>query len=129
MKKIGIIIFVTIVIGLTDSFIFAERTNLSELKYVGNYAAQIQAYGELVFDVILKSSFDKKELNKIEPYKPKKVNENPIIAKINNELNEYNLTFGDLFIGKYIIDNENIVAFVLIYGTLKPSIRYYLIKK
>jgi hypothetical protein len=75
-----------------------------------------------------KESIDENTLPDIVPFKPKKDVEDPIIVQINNELNEYNLECGDLFIGNFTTNNKNIAAFILIYGTLKPTIRYYHIK-
>ncbi|MFZ7134461.1 MAG: hypothetical protein ACOWWR_19120 [Eubacteriales bacterium] len=128
MKRIPVLFTLILLIGSTNNIVHAETSEITSLQYVGSFGALIQTYGESVFDVILEKSFDKNTLPNIEPFKPKKDVENPIISQINNELNEYNLEFGDLFIGNFTTDNKNIVAFVLIYGTLKPTIRYYHIK-
>lgn len=109
----------------TNNILHSETTKISALQYVGSFGSHIQAYGESVFDVILEKSFNKKTLSKIEPFKPKKEIENEILDQIHKELNDYNLVFGDLFISRFTIDKKNIVAFVLIYGTLEPTIRYY----
>ncbi len=128
MKRIGIILFVTFLIGSTNSYLHPETTKVSTMMYVGSFGSFIQVYGESVFDVILEKLFDKKTLAKIEPFKPKKEIEKTILNQINNELNDYNLAFGDLFMCKFTIDNKNIFALVLVYGTLEPTIRYYHMK-
>ncbi|PKL19576.1 MAG: hypothetical protein CVV49_00635 [Spirochaetae bacterium HGW-Spirochaetae-5] len=128
MKRIALFLTVILLTGSTNHILHAETTKVSTLQYAGSFGSLIQTYGESVFDAILEQSFDKKTLLKIEPFKPKKDIENAIIDQIKNELNDYNLSFGDLFIGKFITDNKKIVAFVLIYGTLKPTIRYYHMK-
>jgi len=129
MKRIGVFLTVILLIGSTSNILDATTTKISTLQYVGSFGTHIQIYGESVFDSILEELFDKKTLLKIEPFKPKKEIENAILDQINNELNDYNLAFGDLFIGKFTTDNKNIVALVLIYGTLQPKIRYYHIKE
>jgi molybdopterin-guanine dinucleotide biosynthesis protein len=111
-----------------NNILYADTSEISSLQYVGRFGALIQTYRESVFDVILEESFDENTLPDIVPFKPKKDVEDPIIVQINNELNEYNLEFGDLFIGNFTTNNKNIAAFILIYGTLKPTIRYYHIK-
>lgn len=128
MKKIARVLILLFIFGSTCQILHAETTNDFTLKFVGNYGMHIQAYGQSVFNEILDQSFDKKTLAKIEPFKPKKDIENPILNQINKELKDYNLEFGDLFIANLTIDNKNIMALVLIYGTLKPTIRYYHIK-
>ena len=128
MKRTTVIIVIILLIGSTISILNAETSKVSTLKYAGSYGAHIQAYGESVFDAILEKSFDKKTLLKIEPFKPKKEIENDVLKQINTDLNNYNLAFGDLFIGKFTTENKNIMALVLIYGTLEPTIRYYHIK-
>ena len=125
MKKISIILIVTFLMGSTNSYLYSEVTKVSTLKYVGSFGTLIQVYQESVFDALLEKLFNKKTLSKIEPFKPKKEIENTVLDQINNELNDYNLAFGDLFMCKFTIENMNIVALVLIYGTLKPTIRYY----
>ncbi|KAB2929774.1 MAG: hypothetical protein F9K24_18605 [Leptonema illini] len=120
---------VVILMGSINSTLNAETTKVSPLKYVGSYGKHIQVYDESVFDVILEKFFDKKTLLKIDPFKPKKNIENEILNQIKAELDEYNLSFGDLFICKISTEDKNIVALVLIYGTLEPTIRYYHIKQ
>lgn len=128
MKRIAKVLIVLFLLGSTSQILHAETTHDFTIKFVGNYGTLIQLYQQSVFDEILDQSLDKKTLSNIEPFKPKKDIENPILNQINNELNDYNLAFGDLFIAKFKIGNNNIMALVLIYGTLKPTIRYYLIK-
>jgi len=127
-KRRTMMVAVLLLIGSINSILNAETAKVSPLKYVGSFGKHIQVYDESVFDVILEKLFDKKTLLKIDPFKPKKNIENEILNQIKAELDEYNLSFGDLFICKISTEDKNIVALVLIYGTLKPTIRYYHIR-
>ncbi|AFM13959.1 hypothetical protein [Turneriella parva] len=123
LKPTVLVLFVQIF--LASSLVFAETAKEPKIQYVGSFGSDIQIHGESVFEVILEKMLDAKKLAKIAPYKPKKDNENGILDEINKELIEYNLSFGDLFVGKFEIEKRNIIALILVYGDLAPRIRYY----
>jgi hypothetical protein len=104
---------------------YANATTVKAMTFVENVSAYSSLFGDALFDSLMQSAFNQdKDMSKWQQWKPKKNDE--IVDLVNKQLNEYDLNYGDFFVGAYQVDKLHIAVFVIIMNG-GPSIRYYIV--